>query len=105
MDMYMGIQHDGNVYGICWIIHDSQNIEIIKRYEKIESTKLNREQINEAIIEYYSLTESERNCAKIKFYTKCTSTHLVSFDNEPVTFMCWYPIDKINLERFFVSIA
>ena len=105
IDMYMGIQHDGNIYGIGWIIVDSQNNEIVKRYEKIESTKLNREHIHEVLLQYCTLTVSEQNCAKIKIYTSCTTTHLVSFYNKPATFMCWFPIDKHDLEIIFVSIS
>lgn len=101
----MGIQHDGNIYGIGWVIFDSQNNEIVKKYEKVESTKLNRDQIDEVLIEYSNLTVSERNCAKIKVYTNCTTSHLVGFDNKPTTFMCWFPIDKNKLERIFVSMA
>jgi hypothetical protein len=95
--MYMGINNDGNVYGVCWCIYDSED-NLIRRVEHVFPNKLSFEQIEEIKTEYNKLTPLERLFAKIKFYTKCTS----NYDPHAGEFMLWIPTTINHLKKMFL---
>jgi len=95
--MYMGIYNDGNIYGVCWCIYDSKD-NLIRRVEHVFPNKLSFEQIDEIKAEYNKLTPHERLFAKMKLYTKCTS----SYDPNAGDFMLWIPTTIQRLEQLFV---
>jgi uncharacterized protein (DUF2344 family) len=93
----MGISNDGNIYGIAWCIYDAKD-NFIRRVEHVFPNKLSFEQIEEIKAEYNKLTPVERVFAKIKFYTKCTST----YDPQAGEFMLWIPAPIKRLEQLFL---
>ena len=95
--MYMGIYNNGYIYGVCWCIYDSQD-NLIRRNEYVYPNKLSFENIEEIKSEYNKLTPLERLFAKIKLYTKCTST----YDPNAGEFMLWIPTTIQQLEQLFL---
>jgi len=95
--MYMGIYNDGNIYGVCWCICDSED-NLIRRVEHVHPSKLGFEQIEKIKSEYNKLTPLERLFLKIKFYTRCTS----SYDTHAGEFMLWIPVSIKYLEQLFI---
>jgi hypothetical protein len=95
--MYMGIYNDGNIYGVCWCIYDSQD-NLLRRVEHVYTSKLGFEQIEEIRADYNKLTPIERLFAKIKIYTRCVTT----YDPHAIEFMCWVPKTIQFLEQLFL---
>jgi hypothetical protein len=93
----MGIYNNGNIYGVAWCIYDSKDV-LIRRAEHVFPNKLGVENIDEIKAEYNKLTPLERLFAKIKLYTKCTST----YDPHAGEFMLWIPTTIQRLEQLFV---
>lgn len=95
--MYMGIFNNGNIYGVAWCVYDSKDV-LIRRVEHVFPNKLSFEQIESIREDYTRLTPLEKLFAKIKFYTKCTST----YDPRAGEFMLWIPTTIQRLEQLFL---
>jgi len=94
----MGIYSNGIVYGVCWTIFDN-SLDFVSRYEETFPEKMTLEQIQSVKENYDLLTEEELKDISIQFYTCCSS----SLDDQPGTFMMWFPGSKTALNELFTT--
>lgn len=91
----MGIYSDGNVYGVSWELR-YVDYKMNLKYEKIFTSKLNLDQIQEIKNDFEKLSEEERSECVISFYTSVTDTY-----GSSGSYMIWFPGDKTYLELLF----
>jgi hypothetical protein len=94
----MGINYDGNVYGIGWELYD-ENDNFIKKFEKNYLHIMTFENINEIKGEFNKLTFYEKKYANFFVYTSYQCTYETNSSREYVP----YSINIFKLENFFTN--
>jgi hypothetical protein len=99
----MGIYSNGKIYGVAWSIDDDNNDSYIPKikFEKIFPDVMNNLNIQEIAQEYEKFSETDRNKARYRIHTLCSST----YRQDSANFFSWMPVSKEIIDKFLLGFS
>jgi len=88
--------------GVYWKLFDAKINSFVKKFEKVCKIEFSPQDIEDVKKEFEALNEFEKTTCKIGVYTKCFSTYNRL---ETMTFFCWFPWEREQIETYLQCTA